>query len=103
MSTRTASTTEFRMPSLGADMTEGRVTEWLVQPGDHVERGQVVVIVETDKSDIEVEVFQPGTVTELLVAEGEKVPVGTAIAMIASESRAPAEVERENIAAPTPA
>jgi pyruvate dehydrogenase E2 component (dihydrolipoamide acetyltransferase) len=103
MSTRAESTTEFRMPSLGADMTEGRVTEWLVKPGDHVERGQVVVIVETDKSDIEVEVFKPGTVTELLVAEGEKVPVGTAIAMIASESRAPAAVERASAEAPTPA
>ena len=35
------------MPSLGADMTEGRITEWLVHPGDRVERGQIVVIVET--------------------------------------------------------
>jgi pyruvate dehydrogenase E2 component (dihydrolipoamide acetyltransferase) len=103
MNTRTESTTEFRMPSLGADMSEGRVTEWLVKPGDHVERGQIVVIVETDKSDIEVEVFQPGTVTELLVAEGEKVPVGTAIAMIASESGVPATAPRESVEAPRPA
>lgn len=72
----------FAMPSLGADMDEGRVTEWLVQPGDHVERGQIVVIVETDKSDIEVEIFQPATITELLVAEGDLVPVGTPIALL---------------------
>ena len=103
MNTRTESTTEFRMPSLGADMTEGRVTEWLVRPGDHVERGQIVVIVETDKSDIEVEVFQPGTVSELLVAEGEMVPVGTAIALIATESAAPVAVPREPVEAPQPA
>ena len=70
----------FPMPSLGADMDEGRITEWLVQPGDHVDRGQIVVVVETDKSDIEVEVFEPATVAELLVAEGEIVPVGTPIA-----------------------
>jgi pyruvate dehydrogenase E2 component (dihydrolipoamide acetyltransferase) len=70
----------FAMPSLGADMDEGRITQWLVQPGDHVERGQIVVVVETDKSDIEVEVFEPATVAELLVAEGEIVPVGTPIA-----------------------
>jgi pyruvate dehydrogenase E2 component (dihydrolipoamide acetyltransferase) len=73
----------FRMPSLGADMTEGRITEWLIQPGDHVERGQIVVVVETDKSDIEVEVFEPATVVELLVGEGEMVAVGTPIAEFA--------------------
>jgi pyruvate dehydrogenase E2 component (dihydrolipoamide acetyltransferase) len=75
-------TTVFAMPSLGADMEAGRITEWLVQPGDHVERGQIVVIVETDKSDIEVEVFEPGVFTELLVHEGQLVPVGTPIARI---------------------
>ena len=73
--------TMFTMPSLGADMTEGRITEWLVQPGDHVERGQIVVIVETDKSDIEVEVFEPADVAELLVEAGDLVPVGTPIAV----------------------
>lgn len=103
MNTRIESATEFRMPSLGTDMTEGRVTEWLVRPGDHVERGQIVVIVETDKSDIEVEVFQPGTVAELLVTEGEMVPVGTAIALIATESAAPVAVPREPVEAPRPA
>lgn len=83
MSATTRAATEFAMPSLGADMTEGRITEWLVHPGDHVERGQIVVIVETDKSDIEVEVFEPGEIVELLVDEGAMVPVGAPIAMIA--------------------
>ena len=81
MTTKTDVGTMFTMPSLGADMTEGRITEWLVQPGDHVERGQIVVIVETDKSDIEVEVFEPADVAELLVAAGDLVPVGTPIAV----------------------
>jgi len=76
----TVESTVFAMPSLGADMTEGRITKWLVQPGDQVERGQIVVIVETDKSDIEVEVFEPATVLELLVTEGDLVPVGSPIA-----------------------
>ena len=80
MSTATRESTVFRMPSLGADMTEGRITEWLIAPGDRVERGQIVVIVETDKSDIEVEVFESATVVELLVGEGELVDVGTPIA-----------------------
>lgn len=77
---RTAAATVFAMPSLGADMDEGRVVEWLIAPGDHVERGQIVVVVETEKSDIEVEVFEAATVGELLVGEGEQVAVGTPIA-----------------------
>jgi pyruvate dehydrogenase E2 component (dihydrolipoamide acetyltransferase) len=80
MTTATDQGTIFAMPSLGADMTEGRITEWLIEPGDALERGQIVVIVETDKSDIEVEVFEPATVLELLVGEGDLVPVGTPIA-----------------------
>lgn len=76
--------TEFRMPSLGADMEDGIVTEWLVGPGDAVHRGQVIAVVETDKSDIEVEIFLDGTVAELLVPEGERVEVGTPIARIAA-------------------
>ena len=83
MATLTPESAVFAMPSLGADMEEGRITEWLVKPGDEVKRGQIVVIVETDKSDIEVEVFQPGVIAELLVPEGDKVPVGTPIARIA--------------------
>ena len=75
-------TIDFAMPSLGADMEEGRITEWLVSPGDHVDRGQVVVVVETDKSDIDVEVFEPGIVDELLVAEGDLVAVGVPIARV---------------------
>jgi pyruvate dehydrogenase E2 component (dihydrolipoamide acetyltransferase) len=74
--------TEFLMPSLGADMTDGVITEWLVAPGEQVERGQIVLIVETDKSDIEVEIFEPSVVDEILVPEGERVEVGTPIARL---------------------
>lgn len=80
--TPTTTSTEFHMPSLGADMEDGIVTEWLVAPGDEVRRGQVIAVVETDKSDIEVEIFLDGVVTRLLVAEGERVPVGTPIALV---------------------
>ena len=68
---------EFRMPSLGADMEDGTIVEWLVQPGDAVHRGDIVAVVDTDKADIEVEIFEDGVVEELLVPEGDKVPVGT--------------------------
>lgn len=74
---------EFRMPSLGADMDEGVLLEWHIAVGDHVERGDIVADVDTDKSVIEVETFATGTVQELLVAEGERVPVGTPLAIIA--------------------
>ncbi|MER5207987.1 dihydrolipoamide acetyltransferase family protein [Streptomyces sp. NPDC002825] len=73
---------EFTMPSLGADMDEGLLSEWLVHPGDQVTRGDVIAVVETAKSAIEVECFDSGTVETLLVDEGTTVPVGTALARI---------------------
>lgn len=73
---------EFCMPSLGADMDEGTLLEWLVAPGDRVRRGDIVAVVDTEKSDIEVEVFEDGVVGELLVDVGATVPVGTPLARI---------------------
>jgi pyruvate dehydrogenase E2 component (dihydrolipoamide acetyltransferase) len=72
----------FRMPSLGADMEAGTLAEWLVNPGDTVDRGDIVAVVETQKGAIEIEVFEAGPVTELLIEEGDEVPVGTPIARI---------------------
>ncbi|HVN51836.1 MAG TPA: dihydrolipoamide acetyltransferase family protein [Acidimicrobiales bacterium] len=74
---------EFRMPSLGADMDAGSILEWRVQPGDVVHRGDIVAVVDTDKSDIEVEVFEDGVVEELLVEPGVEVAVGTPLARLA--------------------
>ncbi|KOT42669.1 dehydrogenase [Streptomyces caelestis] len=73
---------EFTMPSLGADMDEGTLVEWLVGPGDLVRRGDPVAVVETAKSTIEVECFDTGTMTKLLVEPGTTVPVGTPLALI---------------------
>lgn len=72
----------FRMPALGADMTEGRVVEWYVGPGARAERGDLVAVVETDKADIEIEVFEPCVFDQLLVQLGEAVAVGEPIARI---------------------
>ncbi|MFF0834887.1 MULTISPECIES: 2-oxo acid dehydrogenase subunit E2 [unclassified Streptomyces] len=74
--------TAFSMPSLGADMDEGLLREWLVRPGDRVRKGDVVAVVETDKAAIEVECFASGTVGRLLVEPGTRVPVGTPLALI---------------------
>jgi pyruvate dehydrogenase E2 component (dihydrolipoamide acetyltransferase) len=79
---------EFRMPSLGADMEAGTILEWRVQPGDTVHRGDIIAVVDTEKSTIEVEVFDDGVVEELIVEPGREVPVGTVLAHIQSTARA---------------
>lgn len=81
------------MPSLGADMDAGTVSQWLVHPGDHVSKGDIVAVVETDKSAVEVECFDTGTVGELLVEPGQRVPVGTVLATI-TEQAAGEPIER---------
>lgn len=78
--------TEFRMPSLGADMEAGTLVEWLVQPGSTVSRGDIIAVVETQKGAIEIEVFQNGSVESLLVDPGATVPVGTPLAVITGDA-----------------
>jgi pyruvate dehydrogenase E2 component (dihydrolipoamide acetyltransferase) len=73
---------EFRMPSLGADMDAGTIVEWLVKPGDEVHRGDIVAVVDTDKADVDVEIFDDGVIGEILVPSGKKVDVGTPLATI---------------------
>ncbi|CAM5262434.1 2-oxo acid dehydrogenase subunit E2 [Streptomyces narbonensis] len=85
---------EFTMPSLGADMDEGTLSQWLVHPGDRVARGDVVAVVETAKSAIEVECFESGTVDTLLVDEGTTVPVGTPLARIGTTTEGTPTTDR---------
>jgi pyruvate dehydrogenase E2 component (dihydrolipoamide acetyltransferase) len=73
---------EFRMPSLGADMVAGTLVEWRKRPGDQVRRGEIIAEVETDKGAIEIEVFEDGTLDRICVEPGQKVPVGTVLAVI---------------------
>lgn len=90
---------DFLMPSLGADMEHGKIVEWLVKPGDYVRRGDLVAVVDTDKTVMDVESFQEGVVAELLVDLGETVPVGTPLARI---TQTPAEVGAPRQEAPPP-
>ncbi|MDB0509601.1 2-oxo acid dehydrogenase subunit E2 [Ralstonia solanacearum] len=71
---------EFTLPSLGADMDEGTLLEWRVKPGDGVKKGQIIAVVDTSKAAIDVESWHEGTVAELLVEPGAKIPVGTPMA-----------------------
>ena len=73
------------MPSLGADMSAGTLAAWLKQPGDAVERGDIIAVVHTDKADVEVEVFTSGVIERMLVEPGTEVPVGTPLAVIREE------------------
>ncbi len=78
------------MPKLGADMTEGRVVEWLKKPGEPIARGEVVLVIETDKSNVEVESWAAGKMEKILVEPGEAwLPVGTPLATIFSEGPEP--------------
>lgn len=91
--------TEFLMPSLGADMEAGTLVEWIKKPGDRVNRGDIIAEVDTQKGLIEIEVFDEGVITELLIKEGTKVPVGTIMALI--EQKESVETKKET--APEPA
>jgi pyruvate dehydrogenase E2 component (dihydrolipoamide acetyltransferase) len=73
---------EFLMPSLGAEMEAGRLLSWYVTPGQRLRRGDIIAMIETDKANIDIEVFQDGVVEELLVEEGTRVPVGTPLARL---------------------
>jgi pyruvate dehydrogenase E2 component (dihydrolipoamide acetyltransferase) len=91
---------EFKLPSLGSDMDEGKLLEWRVKPGDRVKRGDVVAVVDTSKAAVDVEIWQEGVVQSLLVQPGETVPVGTVLAILAEEGQPAAA---EPVAAPAPA
>ena len=98
------------MPSLGADMEAGTLSKWLVRPGDPVKRGDVVAIIETEKSDIEVEIFASGVVDRILIDKGQRVPVGTLLATLTTNGEVaaappapvPAPVEAPAPPAPHP-
>jgi pyruvate dehydrogenase E2 component (dihydrolipoamide acetyltransferase) len=88
----------FLMPSLGADMEQGKLVEWLIAPGVDVRRGDIVAVVETQKGAIEIEIFEPGTVIELLANPDQVLPVGAPLARI----RAPGEVVEKGSPADRP-
>jgi pyruvate dehydrogenase E2 component (dihydrolipoamide acetyltransferase) len=73
---------EFTMPKLGHLMEEGMVSRWLKGVGERVEKGDILLEVEMDKAVLEVESFVSGTLLQILVEEGETVPVGTPLALL---------------------
>lgn len=92
------------MPMLGADMEKGTVVKWFIAPGAHVNRGDVVADVETDKGVIAVEIWQSGDVEQILVEPGQEVAVGTVLAKIRSveDKERPSVPEPKIIEQPKP-
>lgn len=81
---------EVFMPALSSTMTEGKIVSWVKSPGDKVEKGETVVVVESDKADMDVETFYEGFLAHIIVQAGETAPVGAAIAYVAETE---AEIE----------
>mmetsp|Transcript_10735 Transcript_10735/g.31304 ORF Transcript_10735/g.31304 Transcript_10735/m.31304 type:complete len:639 (-) Transcript_10735:75-1991(-) len=78
---------EVFMPALSSTMKEGKVVTWLKSEGDEIEAGEAIMVVESDKADMDVEAFEDGYLAKIIVGEGEMAPVGAAVALIAdSES-----------------
>ena len=71
----------IEMPKLSDTMTEGTVIKWHKQVGDSVEVGDLLAEIETDKATMEMEAFDDGKITEILVAEGQKAAIGGILAV----------------------
>ncbi|MBD1923223.1 2-oxo acid dehydrogenase subunit E2 [Microcoleus sp. FACHB-831] len=88
---------EVFMPALSSTMTEGKIVSWVKSPGDKVEKGETVVVVESDKADMDVESFYEGYLASIVVPAGGVAPVGAAIALVAETE---AEIETAKQQAP---
>ena len=88
---------EITMPRLSDTMEEGTIATWHKHPGDHVRAGDILVEIETDKAVMEYEAYDNGVLSEILVSEGQTVPIGAPIALLdatgaAHQASAPAAV-----------
>ncbi|GJQ10588.1 hypothetical protein GpartN1_g2379.t1 [Galdieria partita] len=78
-------TKEIFMPALSSTMTEGKIVKWQKKVGDRIETGDIVMVVESDKADMEVEAFDPGYLAAILVDEGGSAPVGKTVGLVAEK------------------
>src|SRR5689334_15621136 len=101
----------IEMPKLSDTMTEGTLIKWHKKVGDNVEIGDILADVETDKATMEMEAFDEGVLTEILVQEGEKAAISSVLAVLdgeggdsapAPEKAAPAAEQKPAEAAPAP-
>ena len=78
--------TEIQLPALSPTMKEGKILKWLKKEGEQVKSGDAIAEVETDKSNLEVEVYDDGVLLKILVPAGEVAQVGAAIAFVGNKS-----------------
>ena len=93
---------EFKLPDLGEGLTEGEIARWLVAEGQELAEDDPLVEIATDKTTVEIPSPAAGTVTKILVGEGEVVPVGTVLVVIGGDGAEPAQ-PAPPAATPTPA
>jgi pyruvate dehydrogenase E2 component (dihydrolipoamide acetyltransferase) len=105
----------IEMPKLSDTMTEGTLVKWHKQVGDSVEIGDILAEIETDKATMEMEAFDDGTITDILIQAGEKAPIGAVLAVLNGDSGhspdpaqhvvtpAPAEIPIQAASSPAPA
>ena len=92
------------MPALSSTMTEGKISEWLMGVGDKVEVGDMVLVVESDKADMDVESFEEGYIAKILTADGETAAVGDPVRRVwgGACSHPPCSLAAPMIVRPTP-
>src|SRR6266571_3636355 len=84
---------EIAMPRLSDTMEEGTIARWLKKPGDEIKKGDILAEIETDKATMDLEAYEAGTLQQILVKEGETVPIGQAVALIGSGAAAQAAAQ----------
>ncbi|KAF5940201.1 hypothetical protein HYC85_021368 [Camellia sinensis] len=93
ISTVQAKIREIFMPALSSTMTEGKIVSWIKSEGDVLSKGESVVVVESDKADMDVETFYDGILAAIVVGEGEVAPVGAPIGLLAESQDEIAEAK----------
>lgn len=95
------------MPALSSTMTEGKIVSWIKSEGDLLSKGESVVVVESDKADMDVETFYDGILAAIVVNEGETAPVGAPIGLLAETedeiSEAKSKAKGQSVATTSPA
>ncbi len=86
---------EITMPRLSDTMQEGTIARWLKSPGDTIKKGDILGEIETDKATMDLESYEAGVLEQILVPEGETVPIGQPIALIGTGAGAAAAPKQE--------
>ena len=93
---------EIKMPALSPTMTTGTLAKWLFGEGDHVNSGDVIAEIETDKATMEVESVDDGILAKILVDAGtENVAVGAVIAVLAEDGETASDVAQAGLHEPS--